>query len=154
MPQIDDKLAAMGLVLPEAAAPAGSYVPTVQTGTLLYVSGQVSMDPDGALIRGRCGETMGVEEASAAAARCALAILAQARAALGDLDRVRRVVKLNGYVNSTADFGDHPKVINGASDLMVSLFGDAGRHARAAVGAANLPFGAAVEVEAVLEVAP
>lgn len=153
MSQIEAKLQEMGLTLPQAAAPAGSYVPTVRTGNLLYVSGQVSLDTDGKMITGRCGADLGVEEAQKAAQRCALAILAQAKAAVGDLQTIVRVVKLNGYVNSTPEFGDHPKVINGASDLMVALFGDQGRHARAAVGVANLPFGCAVEVEAILEVA-
>ncbi|RAH98151.1 hypothetical protein DLJ53_25880 [Acuticoccus sediminis] len=153
MSQVEEKLAKMDLVLPEAGAPAGSYVPTVLTGNLLYVSGQISVDADGAMMKGRCGETIGVEEGQAAAQRCALAILAQVKAAVGSLDKVVRVVKLNGFVNSAPAFGDHPKVINGASDLMVELFGDKGKHARAAVGVANLPFGVAVEVEAVIEVA-
>ncbi|UOM36114.1 RidA family protein [Acuticoccus sp. I52.16.1] len=153
MSQVEQKLAEMDLALPEAGAPAGSYVPTVRTGNLLFVSGQVSVDAEGTMIKGRCGETMGVEEGQAAAQRCALAILAHTKAAIGSLDKVSRIVKLNGFVNSSPAFGDHPKVINGASDLMLELFGDKGKHARAAVGVANLPFGVAVEVEAVIEVA-
>ncbi|WP_075220004.1 RidA family protein [Acuticoccus yangtzensis] len=152
MSQVERKLADMELALPTAGAPAGSYVPTVQTGNLVFVSGQISVDADGAMIIGRCGENMGVEEGQAAAERCALMILAQLKAAIGDLDKVSRVVKLNGFVNSAPGFGDHPKVINGASDLMVKVFGDKGKHARAAVGVANLPFGVAVEVEAIFEV--
>ena len=153
MSLIEAKLAKMELALPNAGAPAGSYVPTVQTGSLLFVSGQISVDEEGSMMKGRCGENMGVEEGQAAAQRCALAILAQVKAAIGSLDKVTRVVKLNGFVNSAPGFGDHPKVINGASDLMVELFGDKGKHARAAVGVANLPFGVVVEVEAVFEVA-
>lgn len=154
MGAIEDRLAAAGHTVPAASAPAGSYVPTVRAGNLVFVSGQVSIDAEGSLIVGRCGEGMEVDAAYAAAQRCALNILAQLREAVGDLEKVVRVVKLNGYVNSTPDFGDHPKVINGASDLMVEALGERGRHARAAVGVANLPFGAAVEVEAIVEVAP
>lgn len=151
---IEAKLEAMGLTLPHAAPPAGSYVPTVRTGNLIFVAGQLPMGPDGPQYIGRCGEGMSLEDAQAAARLCALNVLAQVKAAVGDLAAVVRIVKLNGYVNSTAGFADHPKVINGASDLLVELLGEAGRHARAAVGVANLPFGAAVEIEAVVEVSP
>ena len=150
--QVEAALKGMGITLPKPATPAGSYTPVVQSGALLFVSGQLPMGPDGITHVGRCGEGPSVEDGQAAARQCALNILAQVKAAIDDLDRVVRVVKLNGYVNSTADFGDHPKVINGASDLFAQVFGDAGRHARAAVGVANLPFGALVEVEAVIEV--
>jgi len=148
---IDARLAELGLTLPAAPMPAANYVPFVVSGTMLYVSGQISQDESG-LIKGRLGADMDVEVGAAAARRCALSLMAQARAACGgDLDRVARVVKLVGFVNSTADFTDQPKVINGASDLMVAVFGDAGRHARSAVSAASLPLGVAVEIEAVFE---
>lgn len=148
---IDARLAELGLTLPAAPTPAANYVPFVVSGTMLYVSGQISQD-EGGLIKGRLGADMDVEAGAAAARRCALSLLAQARAACGgDLDRVARVVKLVGFVNSTPEFTDQPKVINGASDLMVAVFGDAGRHARSAVSAASLPLGVAVEIEAILE---
>ena len=150
---IDTRLSELGLTLPDAPAPAANYVPFVRAGDLLFVSGQISQGPAG-LIKGRLGETMDVAEGSEAARRCGLSLLAQARAALGgDLDRIMRVVKLGGFVNSTPDFTDQPKVINGCSDLMVAVFGEAGRHARAAVSAPALPLGVAVEIEAVFQVA-
>ena len=149
--KIDARLAELGLTLPDAPAPAANYVPAVQSGNALYISGQISAGPEG-MITGKLGDGLSVEDGAAAAKRCALALIAQARKACGgDLDRIARVVKLVGFVNSTADFTDQPKVINGASDLMVEVFGDAGRHARSAVSAASLPFGVAVEVEAVFE---
>ena len=148
---VEAKLAEMGLTLPEPAAPVAAYVPVVVANGLAHVSGQVSMQ-DGVLIRGRLGEdvslTLGIEAARA----CGLMILAQLKAALGDLGRVERVVKLGAFVNSTADFTDHPKVANGASELMVAVFGEAGRHARAAVGVPSLPLGVAVEIDAVVAV--
>lgn len=150
---IDARLAELGLTLPDAPAPAANYVPYVRSGDLLFVSGQISQGPGG-LIKGRLGETMDVAEGAEAARRCGLSLIAQARAALGgDLGRVVRVVRLGGFVNSTADFTDQPKVINGCSDLMVAVFGEAGRHARAAVSAPALPLGVAVEIEAVFQVA-
>lgn len=149
---IDARLDELGLTLPDAPAPAANYVPYVQTGNLVFVSGQISQGPDG-LIKGRLGDNMDVPEGAEAAKRCGLSLLAQARAACGgDLDRIVRVVKLTGFVNSTPDFVDQPKVINGCSDLMVAVLGDAGRHARAAVSAAALPLGVAVEIEAIFEV--
>ena len=154
MTDIDTTLRDMGLSLPSATTPAGSYVPVVQTGNLLFVSGQIPVEADGTRHTGRCGEDVTVEVAQAAAQLCALNILAQVKAALGSLDRVARIVKVNGYVNSTPDFPDHPKVVNGASDLFVKLFGENGKHARAAIGVANLPFGVCVEVEAVVEIMP
>lgn len=150
---VDDVLQGLGLTLPKAAAPAGSYQPVVQSGRLLFVSGQLPMGPDGIEHIGRCGDNIALEDAQAAARLCALNILAQVRAAAGSLDRVTRIVKLTGFVNSTSDFVDQPKVVNGASDVLVEIFGDRGRHSRAAVGVASLPFGVAVEVEAVVEVA-
>ena len=127
-------------------------MPYVITGKQLFVSGQVSAGPDG-FITGKLGAGLSAEDGAAAARRCWLSLIAQAKAALGDLDRVARVVKLVGFVNSTPDFGDQPKVVNGCSDLMVEVFGDAGRHARSAVSAASLPFGVAVEIEAIFEIA-
>ena len=146
------KLAELGVTLPDAPAPAANYVPFVQVGDLVHVSGQISMGPDG-FITGKLGETMSAEEGAAAAKTCAIGLLAQAKAACGgDLDRLVRVVKLVGFVNSTSDFGEQPKVINGASDFMVEALGDAGRHARSAVSAASLPFGVAVEIEGIFQI--
>ncbi|HQU66795.1 MAG TPA: RidA family protein [Albidovulum sp.] len=151
--KIDARLTELGLTLPDAPAPAANYVPFVRSGNLLFVSGQISQGPSG-LIKGRLGDSMDVQEGAEAARRCGLSLIAQAKAALGgDLDRVVRVVKLSGFVNSTGDFTDQPKVINGCSDLMVAVFGDAGRHARAAVSAPALPLGVAVEIEAIFELA-
>ncbi|RJL06515.1 RidA family protein [Paracoccus aestuarii] len=148
---IEQTLADKGITLPEAPMPAANYVPFVQTGNLVFISGQISADENG-LITGKLGDGTSVEDGAAAARRCGLALIAQLKSAVGDLDRVTRVVKLTGFVNSTPDFTDQPKVINGCSDLMVEVFGDAGRHARAAVSAPSLPFGVAVEIEAVFEV--
>ena len=151
MSQIEARLAELGITLPAAPMPAANYVPYVRSGAQLFVSGQISNGPDG-LITGKLGAGMDVEAGAAAARSCGLALIAQAKAALGDLDRITRVVKLVGFVNSTADFTDQPKVVNGCSDLMVEVFGDAGRHARSAVSAASLPLGVAVEIEAIFEV--
>ncbi len=148
---IEAKLAELGLTLPTAAAPVAAYVPVVIAGGLAYVSGQVSF-VDGVLVKGRLGEDMSLEQGIAAAQGCGLMILAQLKAALGSLDRVERVVKLGAFVNCTADFTDQPKVANGASELMVAVFGEAGKHARAAVGAPSLPLGVAVEVDAIVAV--
>ena len=148
----DARLSALNLTLPDAPAPAANYVPYVRSGNLLYVSGQISAGPDG-LIKGRLGDDLDVAAGTAAARRCGLALVAQARAALGSLDQIKRVVKLGGFVCSTSDFTDQPEVVNGCSDLMVEVFGDAGRHARAAVSVNALPRGVAVEIEAIFEVA-
>lgn len=146
------KLAEMGITLPEAPAPAANYVPYVQSGNLVYVSGQIAAGPDG-FITGKLGDDMDAVAGAAAARTCAIALLAQVKAACGgDLDRLVRVVKLTGFVNSTQDFTDQPKVINGASDLFGEALGDAGLHARAAVSAPSLPFGVAVEIDGVFEV--
>lgn len=150
MSNVETKLAALGLSLPDAPAPAANYVPFVRTGDQLFISGQISSDSNG-LIRGKLGDDLSVEEGVHAAQTCALSILAQAKAAVGDFDRVARLVKLVGFVNSTADFVEQPAVINGASDLMVAVLGDTGRHARSAVSAASLPLGVAVEIEAIFE---
>lgn len=145
------RLAELGLTLPAAPAPAANYVPFVVTGKTVYVSGQISQDENG-LIKGKVGVDLDVAAGAAAARRCALALLAQAQAAAGgDLDGIARVVKLTGFVNSGPDFTDQPEVINGASDLLVAVLGDAGRHARSAVSAAALPRGVAVEIEAIFE---
>jgi enamine deaminase RidA (YjgF/YER057c/UK114 family) len=148
---VEQTLADKGITLPAAPMPAANYVPFVQTGNLVFISGQISADDNG-LITGKLGDTTSLEDGTAAARRCGLALIAQLKAAIGNLDRVTRVVKLTGFVNSTPDFTDQPKVINGCSDLMVEVFGEAGRHARAAVSAPSLPFGVAVEIEAVFEV--
>ena len=150
---IDAKLAELGLTLPAAAAPVAAYVPVVIAGGLAYVSGQVSF-VDGVLVKGRLGDDVSLEQGIAAAQGCGLMILAQLKAALGSLDRVERVVKLGAFVNCTADFTDQPKVANGASELMVAVFGEAGKHARAAVGAPSLPLGVAVEVDAIVAIRP
>jgi len=151
--KIDARLAELGITLAEPMAPAANYVPFVQSGNLVFVSGQVSVGPDGP-IKGHLGGGVSVEEGQAAARICALNLIAQARVACGgDLDRVTRVVKLSGFVASTPDFADQPKVVNGASDLFAEVFGEAGQHARAAVGVAALPLGVAVEIEAIFEVA-
>jgi len=149
---IAQRLAELGVVLPDPPAPAATYVPFVQSGALVFVSGQVSQK-NGAFIRGRLGDDMEVAAGAEAARCCALSLLAQVRHACGDdLDRVVRVVKLTGFVNSTPDFTDQPKVINGCSDFLVAVFGEAGRHARSAVSAPSLPLGVAVEIEAIFEV--
>lgn len=146
---IEVRLQELGITLPQAAAPVASYVPVVVQGGFAHVSGQLPF-VGGKLVTGRLGEDVSLEEGVAAARACGLMILAQLKAELGSLDRVARVVKLGAFVNSTGDFTDQPKVANGASDLMTEVFGDAGRHARAAVGVPVLPLGAAVEVDAVV----
>ncbi len=150
---ITDRLAELGIELPQPAAPVASYVPVVVAGSLAYVSGQLPFI-NGELVTGRLGDDVGLERGAQAARACALMILAQLNAALGSLERVERVVKLGAFVNSAANFTDQPKVANGASDLMVEVFGDAGRHARSAVGAPVLPLGAAVEVDAIVALGP
>ncbi len=149
---IESRLAELGVTLPDAPAPAANYVPYVQTGDIIYVSGQISQDANGP-VKGKLGADLDAEEGAAAAKLCAISLLAQVRAACGgDLDRLVRVVKLTGFVNSTADFTDQPKVINGCSDFMVEALGDAGRHARSAVSAASLPLGVAVEIEGIFQI--
>ena len=151
MHPFEARLAQLGVTLPDAPAPAANYVPFVVTGKLVHVSGQISQNEAG-LIKGRLGEDLAVEQGAEAARRCAISILAQLKKACdGDFDRVARAVKLVGFVNSTPGFTDQPKVINGASDFLVAVMGDAGRHARSAVSAASLPLGVAVEIEAIFE---
>jgi enamine deaminase RidA (YjgF/YER057c/UK114 family) len=150
---IEQKLAALDVVLHAPASPIANYVGFVRTGNLLIVSGQVCVGTDGKLIaKGKLGAGVTIEQGSAAARGCAINLLAQVKAAVGDLDKVVRVVRLGGFINSAPDFLDGPKVLNGASDLMVAVFGDKGRHARTTVGVASLPADAAVEVEGIFEV--
>ena len=151
-PEIADRLEKLGLSLPDAPMPAANYVPWVMVGNLVFVSGQISEDATGRIV-GKLGADMEIEAGAKAAERCALSLLAQVNAATGgDLGRLKRVVKLTGFVNSTPDFGDQPAVINGCSNLLVEILGDAGRHSRSAVSAAALPFGVAVEIEGIFEV--
>ena len=150
---IDERLNEMGLVLPKATDPVGSYVATKISGNLLYISGQISIDADGTLIKGKVGKDFNTEQAYKAAERCALSIISQAKKACdGDLLKIKSCVKLVGFVNSTDDFIDQPKVINGASDLIKKVFGDKGAHTRAAVSTNSLPLGVAVEVDAIFEI--
>ncbi|HET9810696.1 MAG TPA: RidA family protein [Sphingomicrobium sp.] len=149
---IDNRLAELGISLPQPAAPVAAYVPVVVAGGFAHVSGQICLDETGQLITGKLGADTDVEAGRKAARACGLMILAQLKAALGSLDRVERVVKLGVFVNCTPDFADQPKVGNGASELMQEVFGEAGRHARAAVGAPALPLGVAVEVDAVVKI--
>ncbi|GFE73204.1 RidA family protein [Novosphingobium sp. TCA1] len=153
MSAIESRLAELGLTLPEPAAPVAAYVPVVVAGGLAHVSGQLPF-VEGKLVTGRLGEDVTLEAGVEAAQACAVMILAQLKAALGSLDRVERVVKLGAFVNSTGQFTDQPKVANGASELMVAVFGEAGKHARSAVGVPVLPLGAAVEVDAIVAVRP
>ncbi|KZL23940.1 RidA family protein [Pseudovibrio sp. WM33] len=150
---IKQNLEKLGVTLPEAAAPAANYVPFVKTGNQLFISGQLPMQDDKIAKTGKVGADLSIEDGVEAARLCAINLLAQAKAATGDLSKVVRLVKIVGFVNSNGDFGDQPKVINGASDFMVAALGDAGRHARSAVSAGALPFNAAVEIEAIFEVA-
>lgn len=150
--EIEGRLSELGITIPEAAAPAANYVPYVQSGNLLYISGQIPIGPEGIQYQGKLGADADIDTGVAAAKLCAVNILAQAKAALGDLERIGRLVKVVGFVNSTPDFGDQPKVINGASDFFVAALGDRGKHSRSAVGVANLPFGVAVEIEAIIEI--
>ena len=150
---IDKRLTELGIVLPKPAQPVATYVPWVRTGNLVYISGQGAMKDGKLQYTGRVGDTVSLEDAIASARLTAINVITHLRDACGgDLDRVKRVVKLLGFVNCTPTFGDQPKVINGASDLMVEVFGDKGRHARSAVGAPSLPFGLSVEVEAIVEI--
>ncbi len=153
MSTIETRLTALGVTLPDAQPPAANYVPFVQVGNQVYISGQISRDASGGLIIGKLGATMDTAQGAQAAKTCAIALLAQLKAACGgDLGRVVRAVKLMGFVNSTPDFVDQPKVINGASDFLVAAMGESGRHARSAVSAVALPLGVAVEIEAIFEV--
>ncbi|MDX2309134.1 MAG: RidA family protein [Hyphomicrobium sp.] len=150
--EIEARLKSLGIDLPPAPNPVANYVPTLIAGDLLFVSGQIAKAADGTIVTGQVGKDLTVEDGARAARICALNILAQAQAALGSLDRIVQVVRLTGFVNSGAGFADHPKVVNGASDLMVEVLGGKGRHTRAAVGSSSLPVNTAVEVDAVLRI--
>ncbi len=148
----DEKIKELNIQLPEAKAPVGSYVATRTIGKLLFVSGQISISDEGNLIKGKVGKDLNTEEAYQAAKRCGLSIVSQVREACnGDLSKIKSCIKLTGFVNSTDDFTEQPKVINGASDLIASIFGDAGMHTRAAVSTNSLPLGVSVEVDAIFE---
>ncbi len=151
--EVEARLAALGITVPEAAAPVANYVGYVRSGNLVFVSGQVPLEGGAFKFQGKVGSDFSVEQGQEAARICAINIIAQLKAATsGDLDRVSRILRLGGFVNSTPEFGDQPKVINGASDLMVAVFGDAGKHCRAAVSAGALPLGVAVEIDAIAEI--
>lgn len=150
--EAEKRLAERGITLPDAPAPAANYVPYTIAETLLTISGQLPMNADKAISKGKLGADADVAAGQAAAELCAINILAQAKAALGSLDRIKQVIKIQGFVNATPDFEDHAAVINGASNLLAEVLGDAGKHARAAVGMSSLPFGAAVEVDATIEI--
>jgi len=155
MGAIDSRLAELGIALPPAAAPVANYVPFVRAGDLVFISGQLCLGADGAIDpghKGKLGAQVSEEAGRAAARACAINLVAQLRAAIGDLDRVTRCVRLGGFINCTPDFGPVPQVMNGASDLMAEIFGDKGRHARSTIGVAQLPLDAAVEVEGVFQV--
>ncbi|WP_297001756.1 MULTISPECIES: RidA family protein [unclassified Thalassospira] len=151
--KIDAHLANLGISLPTATAPVANYVPYVISGNLVHISGQITMENGELKFVGKLGADYDVETGQKAARLCALNLVAQLKAAIGDLDKVSRVVKLNAFVNSAPDFTDQPKVVNGASDTMVEIFGDAGKHARSAVGVAALPLGVAVEIDGIFEIA-
>jgi enamine deaminase RidA (YjgF/YER057c/UK114 family) len=151
--RIEKRLTDLRIALPSPPIPAANYVPTVQSGNLLFCSGQVSAIPGGKAMTGKLGAGVSMEQGQEAARICAINLLAQAKAALGDLDRIKRCVRLGGFINAQPDFKPLPLVMNGASDLMVEIFGDAGRHARTTVGVAELPNDASVEVEAIFEIA-
>jgi len=154
MSAIDQKLRELGITLPTPAAPIANYVPSVRSGNMLVISGQLCLGNDGKLVaKGQLGGSVSIEDGTKAARICAINVLAQAKAALGSLDKVVRVVRLGGFINSAPGFADGPKVMNGASDLMVEVFGDKGRHARSTIGVSALPLDAAVEVEGQFEVA-
>ena len=149
----EDKIRELKIKLPEAKAPVGSYVATKIVGKLLYVSGQISIDANGELIKGKVGKNLTTDEAYKAAERCGLSIIAQVKNACdGDLSKIKSCIKLTGFVNSTEDYIEQPKVINGASDLIASVFGEAGTHTRAAVSTNSLPLGVSVEVDAIFEI--
>jgi enamine deaminase RidA (YjgF/YER057c/UK114 family) len=151
---VEKKLAELGIVLPRPATPVANYIPFVRVGALLFVSGQICLDASGKLVaKGRLGDGVSVEDGQKAARACAINVLAQVKAALGDLDKVKQVARLGGFINSSPSFLEGPKVMNGASDLMVAVLGDKGRHARTTVGVAVLPADAAVEVEGIFEIA-
>ena len=150
---VEQRLRDLGLTLPTPAAPAANYVPFVISGNLLVIAGQLPLGPEGIAVHGKVGDTVSTEQATEAARLCALNLIAQMKAATGDLERVVRVVRLGGFVNCVDTYADQPKVVNGASDLMVEVFGDKGKHARTAVGTNSLPFNVPVEIDAMVEIA-
>jgi enamine deaminase RidA (YjgF/YER057c/UK114 family) len=153
MNDIENNLEKLGIVLPKAANPMGNFVPYLIDGSNLYISGQVSIDAEGNIIQGKLGDVIDLKAGQEAAKFCAIGLLARAKAALGDLGRIERLIKLGAFVNSTSDFSNHPQVVNGASDFMVQILGqEKGRHVRFAVGSPSLPSNAAVEIEAVFKI--
>ncbi len=152
MTAIEQRLSELGLKLPEAPQPVANYVPFLLSGDQLFISGQITKDETGRMLTGTLGAGVSIEDGQAAARHCALNLLAQAKAALGNLERVVQVLRLTGFVASAPDFFDQPKVINGASDLLVAVLGDAGRHTRSAVGVASLPLNACVEIDAIFKI--
>jgi enamine deaminase RidA (YjgF/YER057c/UK114 family) len=154
MSVVEQRLQSLGLTLPGAPKPVANYVPCHIVGELLFVSGQIARAADGKVATGKLGQSVGIEQGQAAARLCALNLLAQAKAALGSLDRIEQVVKLTGFVNATPDFKDQPQVVNGCSDLLVEVLGERGRHTRSAVGVASLPGDSSVEVEGIFRVRP
>jgi enamine deaminase RidA (YjgF/YER057c/UK114 family) len=148
--KVEARLQSLGIVLPPAPNPVANYVPSCLAGNLLFISGQISRAADGTVTKGRLGADLTVDQGRAAARLSALNVLAQVKAAVGELDRIAQLVKLTGFVSAAPEFADHPQVVNGASDLMVEVLGDKGRHTRAAVGVSSLPMGCAVEVDAIL----
>jgi len=149
---IEEKLSSLGITLPSPPAPAGSYVPVVISGNLAFVAGQIPLEAGQVKFRGKVGKDLPIETGQEAARLCTVNALAQLKSALGSLDRIKRVVKVTGFVNCEPSFADQPKVINGASDLLVQVFGEKGKHARAAVGVSSLPMQSAVEVEFIVEI--
>jgi len=149
---VEAKLASLGLTLPAVSAPVANYVPAVRSGNLIYLAGHIPRGADGKVVKGKVGRGSTVEDANAAARLTTLALLATLKKEVGDLNKVKRIVRVAGFVNATDDFESQPQVLNGCSDLLVALFGDRGRHARAAIGAGSLPLGAIVEIEMVVEI--
>lgn len=149
---VEAKLASLGLTLPAVSAPVANYVPAVRTGNLVHLAGHIPRGADGKVVKGKVGRGSTVEDANAAARLTTLALLATLKKEIGDLNKVKRIVRVGGFVNATEDFESQPQVLNGCSDLLVALFGDRGRHARAAIGAGSLPLGAIVEIEMVVEI--
>jgi enamine deaminase RidA (YjgF/YER057c/UK114 family) len=149
---VDAKLAALGLTLPVASSPVANYVPAVRSGSLIFLAGHLPRGADGKVITGKVGRNATEKEANAAARETTLALLATLKREIGSLDKVKRIVRVGGFVNGTDDFTSQPQVLNGCSDLLVALFGDRGRHARAAIGVASLPLGAVVEIDMIVEV--
>ncbi len=152
MTTVEQRLSQLGLKLPDAPQPVANYVPFLISGDQLFISGQIAKDATGRVLTGLLGGGVSIEDGQAAAKASALSLLAQAKAALGDLERIVQVLRLTGFVASTPEFADHPKIINGASDLLVAVLGDAGRHTRSAVGVSSLPLGTCVEIDAILKI--